>query len=69
MTITDISLAQDRKDNYRYQYAVYKHKLMTPEGLSYSRSFIVIKNQYAHTVAGIFQSRVKMTWLLYFLSW
>lgn len=29
-----------------YRYAVYEHKLVTDDGLSYIRSFIVLKNQY-----------------------
>lgn len=29
-----------------YRYAVYEHKLVTKDGLSYIRSFIVLKNQY-----------------------
>jgi len=31
---------------WKYHYAVYEHKLVTEEGLSYVRSFIVIKNGY-----------------------
>ena len=29
-----------------YRYAVYEHKLITEDGLLYTRSFIVIRNQY-----------------------
>ena len=35
---------RDPRRNYRY--AVYEHKLVTEDGLSYIRSFIVLKNQY-----------------------
>ena len=30
----------------KYHDAVYEHKLVTEEGLSYARSFIEIKNHY-----------------------
>ena len=29
-----------------YHYAVYEHKLVTADGMTYPRSFIVIKNRY-----------------------
>ena len=32
-----------RKD---YQFAVYEHRLVTADGLIYTRSFIVLKNRY-----------------------
>lgn len=48
-----------------YRYAVYEHKLVTDDGLSYIRSFIVLKNQYGviilftrlHNYTGAYNSR------------
>lgn len=41
-------IVQFDRENWRkdYKYAVYEHKLITSDGLAYSRSFIVIKNKY-----------------------
>ena len=35
-----------RNPRKNYRYAVYEHKLITNEGISYVRSFIVLKNHY-----------------------
>lgn len=37
---------RQRDGRKQYRYAVYEHKLVTKDGLSYIRSFIVLKNQY-----------------------
>lgn len=54
-------------DNWRrnYRYAVYEHKLVTTDGLSYVRSLIVLKNQYGvivrftklHKYAGAYDNK------------
>lgn len=52
-----------RKD---YRYAVYEHKLVTTDGMTYPRSFIVIKNSYGviirftrlHNFTGAYENRV-----------
>lgn len=49
-----------------YHYAVYEHKLVTADGMTYPRSFIVIKNRYGviirftrlHNFAGAYENRV-----------
>lgn len=54
---------RDSRKNYRY--AVYEHKLVTVDGLSYIRSFIVLKNQYGvivrftrlHNYTGAYNNR------------
>lgn len=50
----------------KYRYAVYKHKLITNDGMTYVRSFIVIKNQYdviirftkLHNFTGVYDNKV-----------
>lgn len=54
--------------NYRhdYRYAVYEHRLITDDGLTYIRSFIVVKNKYdvivrltrLHNFTGAYDNRV-----------
>lgn len=59
--ITDIETG--RKD---YRYAVYEHKLVEPDEMIYSRSFIVIKNRYdviihftrLHNFVGAYENKV-----------
>lgn len=59
--ITDIEIG---RKNYRY--AVYEHKLVGPEEMIYSRSFIVIKNRYDviirftrfHNFVGAYENKV-----------
>ena len=41
--VIHLNARNPRKD---YKYAVYEHKLVTKDGLSFIRSFIVLKNQY-----------------------
>lgn len=61
--IQPISDAGWRKN---YHYAVYEHKLVTGDGLAYTRSFIVLKNQYGvivrftrlHNFAGVYENNV-----------
>ena len=42
--IIPIGTAEDWKRGYRY--SVYEHRLVTSDGLAYTRSFIVLKNKY-----------------------
>ena len=59
--MTDIET--ERKD---YRYAVYEHKLVGPDEIVYSRSFIVIKNKYdviirftrLHNFVGAYENKV-----------
>lgn len=61
--IVPITESDWRKD---YRFAVYEHRLVTGDGLSYTRSFIVIKNRYdvivrftrLHNFAGAYENRV-----------
>lgn len=46
MKIADVIRFDDRSPVKGYRYTVYEHKLITEEDLVYSRSFIVLKNQY-----------------------
>ena len=49
-----------------YHYAVYEHKLVSPEGIAYPRYFIVLKNKYGvivrftklHRFTGVYESSV-----------
>lgn len=49
-----------------YRYAVYEHRIVSPDGMAYSRSFIVIKNSYGvivrftrlHNFSGVYENRV-----------
>ncbi|NLZ94609.1 MAG: site-specific integrase [Bacteroidales bacterium] len=49
-----------------YRYALYEHRLVTEDGLAYSRSFIVIKNKYdviirftrLHNFTGAYDNKV-----------
>ena len=56
----------DKKDERKqYRYAVYEHKLVSEDGLSYIRSFIVLKNRYGvivrftrlHSFTGAYSNR------------
>ena len=61
--IVPITESDWRKD---YRFAVYEHRLVTGDGLSYTRSFIVIKNRYdvivrftrLHNFAGAYENRI-----------
>lgn len=33
-----------------YRYAVYEHRLVSADGMAYTRSFIVLKNKYGAIV-------------------
>ena len=44
--MTDIVLKPEPGQRLKYRYSVYEHKLISPDNLLYSRSFIVIKNHY-----------------------
>ena len=54
-----------RDERKQYRYAVYEHKLVTEDGLSYIRSFIVLKNRYGvivrftrlHNFTGAYSNR------------
>lgn len=58
----------NRQDGWKkdYRYAVYEHKLVTADGMTYPRSFIVIKNSYGviirftrlHNFAGAYENKV-----------
>lgn len=53
-------------DRAAYRFAVYEHRLVTVEGLAYSRSFIALKNRYGvfvrftrfHAFSGAYESKV-----------
>lgn len=61
-----IQFADKSRWRQSYRYAVYEHKLLTSDGIQYSRSFIVIKNSYGviihftklHNFAGIYENKV-----------
>ena len=45
-------IRMDKKsERKQYRYAVYEHKLVTEDGLSYIRSFIVLKNRYGMIIS------------------
>ncbi len=56
----------DSKNVDRYRYAVYVHQLVTPDGVSYPRCFIVIRNEYdvivyftkLHRFVGVYEGSV-----------
>ena len=49
-----------------YHYSVYEHRLIGPDGILYTRAFIVLKNQYGiivrftrlHNFLGIYEGKV-----------
>lgn len=62
----EIIVLGDRLSRRDYRYAVYEHKLITDDGMTYVRSFIVIKNKYdvivrftrLHNFTGAYDSKV-----------
>lgn len=61
-----IPIGQENSWRKNYRYSVYEHRLTTEDGLSYTRSFIVVKNQYGvivrftrlHNFSGAYNNRV-----------
>lgn len=61
-----IPMRQENSWRKNYRYSVYEHRLVTTDGLSYTRSFIVVKNQYdvivrftrLHNFSGAYNNKV-----------
>ena len=62
----EIIALEGRNCRHDYRYAVYEHRLITDDGLTYVRSFIVVKNKYdvivrftrLHNFTGAYDNRV-----------